>query len=126
MKRLLLAVLIVSAIISSGVWSLWQFSLLREEAAPLLRRMEQAADRSDYTSGTAAADEFLELWLSYEGKLVPFVRQDPLEAIGSCAVRLPAFGEHGAEAEFAATVRELRYLLDELWESEVPSPNNLL
>ncbi len=126
MKRLLIAIVIVCAILGSGFWSLWQFSTLRSKAAPLLRRMEQSADLGDLPSATDAAEDFLELWHSYEGKLVPFVRQDPLEAIGSCAVRLPALGEHGDEAEFAAVTRELRYRMDELWESELPTPNNLL
>ena len=126
MKRLLIALLIVCTILGSASWSLWQFSALRSKAAPLLRRMEQAADEGNLPAGTSASEEFLELWLSYEGKLLPFVRQDPLEAIGSCAVRLPALAEHGDEAEFAAVARELHYRMDELWESEIPSLNNLL
>ena len=126
MKRLTVAILIVCTILGSGIWSLWQFSVLREKSEPLLQRMEQSAYAEDFTAGTASAQQFLELWLSYEGKLIPFVRQDPLEAIGSCAARLPSLSQYGARADFAATVRELRYRFDELWESELPTLNNLI
>ena len=126
MKRLFIAVAIVLMIIASSLWSLWQFSRLREEAEPLFSTMEQAAQRSDTFAAMDASEQFLLLWQHYEQKLIPFVRQDPLEIIGGCAARLPALAEHKDQAEFAATVRELRYRMEELWNSELPLLQNLI
>lgn len=126
MKRLLIAVAIVLGILGSSAWSLWQFYHLKEEAAPLLAQMEQAAENSDLDSGVEAAERFLTLWSSREKKLIRFVRRDPLEHIGRCAVRLPQLGKQGDLADFAATASELRYSLDELWESELPLWDNLV
>ena len=43
MKRLLIAVSIVLSIVASSLWSLWQFSQLRQKAEPLFLVMEEAA-----------------------------------------------------------------------------------
>ena len=126
MKRLMIAVLIVCIILISGIWSLWQFSLLKEKAIPIFDQMEEAAKQENFSAATVAAQQFLELWLSYEGKLIPFVRRDPLEAIGSCAARLPSLSEHEDVADYAAAVQELRYRFEELWESEIPMLRNLI
>ncbi len=126
MKRLLIAVSIVLCILASSFWSLWQFSLLRQEAEPLFQTMEQALAQQDAEASLSASQQFLQLWKDYEQKLIPFVRQDPLEVIGGCAARLPALAEHQAAADFAATLRELRYRMDELWDSELPIFRNLI
>ena len=126
MKRLLIAIAIVLGILGSSAWSLWQFYNLKEEAAPLLTQMEQAAANDDLDSGIQAAEQFLALWSSRENQLIRFVRRDPLEHIGRCAVRLPHLGRQGDLADFAATASELRYSLDELWESELPLWDNLI
>ena len=126
MKRLLIAVSIVLSILASSLWSLWQFSQLRQEAEPLFFIMENAAGKNDPSAALSASKEFLQLWTHYEEKLISFVRQDPLEVIGGCAVRLPALAEHQSAADYAATLQELRYRIEELWNSELPTWNNLI
>lgn len=125
MKRMIIAIAIVLAILCSGSYSLWKFHRLRMEATPLIETMDQAADNGALEQAHEAAQRFWELWMDYEPDLVRFARRDPLEEIGRCAARLTAFAAHGEEAEFAAAVNELEYGLKELWESEFPSVHNL-
>ena len=126
MKRIVIAVSIVLLIIGSGCWSLWDFARLREDAAPLLQAMEEYARQDDLTDAINAAEQFRSLWEEKENTLTRFVRREPLEHIGRCAARLPALGQHGDHAEFAAAVAELCYSMEELWESEKVTIGNLL
>lgn len=123
MKRVLIAVAILLLMISAGCRSLWQFAQLRQHAEPLLAVMEEFGTQEQ---GQKAAEDFLELWLEYEDTLLRLTRRDSLEDVGQCAARLPILAEYGDETEFAAAVWEIDYLLQELWENELPHWRNLV
>ncbi len=123
MKRIVIALLILAAIIGNGCWSLWNFASLRRQAQPLLAAMEEFGIAPQ---GQEAAGDFLDLWLDYEDTLLRVTRRDTLEDIGQCAARLPVLAKFGDETEFYAGVWELGYLLQEMWENEIPHWRNLV
>ncbi len=125
MKRVALALGLVAAMILYGCWSLWEFSSLRQETAPLLAAMEGAAAAGDMAAAEEGAAAFEALWTDYEDTLLRLARREPLEQIGTYAAALPALARYGEAADFAVSVAELRYCLRELWEGELPLPQNL-
>lgn len=120
MKRIFTALVILCSIFAVSAYSLWQFYQLRQEALPLLHSMEQLCRQEQLRDAAEYAHEFEQIWQEHQDALIRFARRDPLEHMGKCAVRLPVLAEYGELAEFAATVEELQYCLDELWQSELP------
>lgn len=125
MKRQLIALAIILVIVGSGSRSLWQFSQLRKEASPLFQKMEGVTETEAFPQAAAAATDFLQLWETHQRGLCRYLRREALEQIGRRAVRLPQLAQHRDLAEFSATVQELQYYLNELWESELPQWNHL-
>lgn len=125
MKRMLIAIAIVLAILGSSSFTLWRFYRMEQEAAPMLQAMQACADSEDLPEAVILAEQFRDLWTEYQPSFVRVARRDSLERIGRCAARLPALGQHGDSAEFAAAVQELAYCINELWESELPLLRNL-
>lgn len=123
MKRIIIALLIIAVIIGNGCWSLWKFADIRRQAQPLLAAMEEFGIA---LQGQEAAEDLLSLWLEYEDTLLRVIHRETLEEIGQCAARLPVLAKFGDETEFYAGVWELDYLLQELWENEVPHWRNLV
>ncbi len=125
MKRIITAFIILCSILGISAYSLWQFYQLRQEAAPLLDSMAKLCDQEMLSSTLPYVEDFQQLWQDYQPSLIRFTRRDPLEHMGKCAARLSALAEHGDAADFAATIDELSYCLDELWHSELPSLGQL-
>lgn len=123
MKRVLIACAIMLLILVNGCWSLWEFAEFRQQAAPLLAAMEEQGVGED---GQNVAEDFLDLWLDYEKNLLRLTRRESLEEIGRCAARLPVLSYYGDETEFFAAVQELNYLLNDLWDDELPHWRNLV
>ena len=87
MKRLLITILIVCAILGSASWSLWQFSALRSKAAPLLRRMEQAADELGFE-----AESNINL---VEDTVIPTITYSPLDRTNGSVTATITFDKEG-------------------------------
>lgn len=120
MKRIITAFVILCLILAVSAYSIWQFYEMRQEALPLLEQMKELCDAGDLASAQGYVQQFLNVWEKYQPALSRFTRRDPLEHMGQCAVRLSALAEYGDAADFSATIDELSYCMEQLWQSELP------
>ncbi len=126
MKRLLLAVGLLTLVVTACVLS---NGCLRRNTAELLAYMEAAQEAYDREDKAACLEQSRRLAEAFPEKtrFFPFfLRHSDVNSLEQEIVTLPAFLEAGAWEEFPAALARCRNQLEKLSELELPLPENIL
>lgn len=126
MKRIFLAMAIILIILGCAGWSLHSLYQFKNQGLAMLDEISNDAKNGRLETAAAKAEEFRLLWRDVEGSFIQFIRRDPLEQITSASSRLPSLGEYGDLSQFLALVEELKTLVEDLWEDELPLLHNII
>lgn len=125
MKRLYTAILVLTVIISTSVFTLIQCHRFQQQSIPLLQQVLADAESGRLTQAAASARQFNESWQKTKDSMVWYIRHEPLERITDIAARLEYLARYDDIAQLTAQTSELLICVDELFDNELPSLKNL-
>ncbi|MEA5012378.1 MAG: DUF4363 family protein [Angelakisella sp.] len=126
MKRFGIAVILLIVILGISSYSLWDMSQnvvkLNSSAHELAALDPQTQQELMVTKST----EFVDLWNECEDHMIFYIHHDVLDHVTQLVAELPALARHQEYGLFYAQIDSFVALLDDLWNSALPSYRNLL
>ena len=120
MKRLVIALCIIAALVGTNIYTT---ALLKDLANGILsdiEAMEKNIGVLEPEQLGEMGDALLERWLDTEHTLSRFVRHNELDAITSVVARLPSFARYDSRALLSADLEQTRILIYDLLDFESP------
>ncbi len=120
MKRLIISLVMVALIIAFSISNTVTLYNVRGELNEHLNNMAQKLDGGEAQDVVEDTQQFQQLWLDREEKLVRFIRHTDLEQITWDCARLPYLAKYGDMAELTAEINRIQLQINHLWETQVP------
>lgn len=126
MKRLLIAVFLMCAMLTASTLSLIRLKHVKDSMMDGLDQLVYLAQTEQYEQAYIQSELLFEQWDEQEDRLIRYLRHTDLDSISSQMARLSYLIKYKDPAEFLSEVSEIRHLILHLWESELPLPRNIL
>ena len=126
MKRLLIAVFLMCAMLTASTLSLVRLKHVKDSMMDGLDQLVYLAQTEQYEQAYIQSELLFEQWDEQEDRLIRYLRHTDLDSISSQMARLSYLIKYKDPAEFLSEVSEIRHLILHLWESELPLPRNIL
>ena len=120
MKRLIISLVMVALIIAFSISNTVTLYNVRGELNEHLNNMAQKLEGGEAQDVVEDTQQFQQLWLDREEKLVRFIRHTDLEQITWDCARLPYLAKYGDMAELTAEINRIQLQINHLWETQVP------
>lgn len=128
MKRLILSVVLLSAILGISLYSHYNFRGHRDailESVVQLQDLAQGPNRDPELLAKKSRD-FFDDWDKREEILVLYISHGTLDHITQLIAELPALAQYEDWSSFMGRLDVVSALIDDLWRSYNPSYRNLL
>lgn len=125
MKRLTISIVLILTIIALAGLALWDLGQGVEELHVALDGLRQ----TPVDQQQALVDQsqhLMELWQQKENRFVLYVNHGTLDHITQMVAELPALAQYGEFSHLYSKVDSIGALLDDLWQSSIPSYKTLL
>lgn len=123
MKRLLIALCLLAAILSISCFSLYILERDVNDLTGLAREIRFSDPDRELEQ---KSQRLFDRWNEKEKLLVIFVRHDTLDQLTALTAQLPSLARHGEYGQFYSGVDVLLARLDDLLDSARPTYRNLL
>lgn len=125
MKRLLISIVLILSIVTIAGTSLWDLRHGISELNVALDDLRQTPPRQQQEL-TDKSRLLLELWNKKENRFVLYVNHGTLDHITQMVAELPALAQYGDFSHLYSKADSISALLDDLWQSSLPSYRTLL
>lgn len=125
MKRLMIAIVLIISIFTIAGVSLWDLGKGIEELQVALDDLRQtpAVQQQELIDKSRS---LMELWDKKEGRFVLYVNHGTLDHITQIVAELPALAQYGDFSHLYSKADSIGALLDDLWQSSLPTYRTLL
>ena len=126
MKRFAIALVLLAILLSISGYSLWDMSRNVIKLNDAARQLSMMDPQKDHDQLVKKSTEFVSLWNDCESHFIFYIHHDVLDHVTQLVAELPAlarFEEYGA---FYSQIDSFLALLDDLWNSALPSYRNLM
>ena len=120
MKRLIISIVILCGIITFSIVNTITLYNVRIEISDYLMNMSENVEKNGAESVIKQTEEFAQLWLKHEEKLMQFIRHSDLEPITCDVARLPYLAKYNDIAELMAEINSIHLQINHLWETQTP------
>lgn len=125
MKRVILCVVILLAIVLLCAASLATVSRYQHVLTQEVRELEQAAYQKTFEQLSVQAADLCREWNEVEHVLIRFIRHTQLDEVTSAMARLEMLAKYGDLSEFFAELGRIKSLLHHIYDSELPFLRNV-
>lgn len=127
MKRLIIAIILMTVLVTVCGVSTWNLYLQKEQLAAQVEELRiLVLENVPRMELKAKAEELLAEWKQEEKIMVIYVRHDSLDSITRVAASLPALIHYEDYASFLSQLDVMSACLEDLWKSNLPNYRNLL
>lgn len=126
MKRVWIVVGIASAIVVLGITTLLHLSTVSKDMDYALEEIQSAIQEEQPEKILDKSIAFQKIWDENEAEMMRYIHHDELDSITGIVARLRPLAEFEDYTELSAEVSRLRHLIRHIYESEVPTFNNIL
>ena len=120
MKRFVIAVVIMAAMLGSSGVVLYGLTQVKDEMIASLDELTQMVEDKEYDRAHELSEQLFHRWDEEENRLIRYVRHTDLDSISSRMARLPYLVKYKDPAEFLSEVSQIRYLILHLWNRNFP------
>jgi len=125
MKRVILCITILLAIVLLCTASLVTTSRYQHIFSQEVRELEQAVYQKNFEQLSSQAAALHEEWTEAEHVLIRFIRHTQLDEITNATARLEMLAKYGDLSEFSAELGRIKSLLHHIYDSELPYLRNI-
>lgn len=125
MKRLVISIVLILSIVTIAGASLWDLHSGITELQAAIDDLRQTPTNQQQEL-TDKSLSMLELWNKKEARFVLYVNHGTLDHITQMVAELPALARYGDFSQLYSKADSIGALLDDLWQSSLPSYRTLL
>lgn len=126
MKRMVWSIVIILVIVGVSLLGIFNLRHVSGEMLELTNGAQQAVDQQDIKKAGELTEQLSSFWDQQHHILILYVRHNDVDEISKSLSELDQLLEHGNYAEFSSKISHIELLLEHLWDSEVPTPQNIL
>ena len=125
MKRMWLAVGLIAAVIIISAGALALLTSIKNDFDAQFDSLYELVKSGDNAAAAAAASELTEYWMERHHTLCRIVRHGQLDQITLAVARFEPLALYGERGELAAEITRCKLLLEDIWDSELPTFTNI-
>lgn len=126
MKRLIVALTVLSFLLIVSTVALFKLKNISNELYDKLTVIEALLDKDDLSSAAALSLEAYDYFMKETDIMIYFLEHDHLEELEETLSRLSPLLLDGDKSEFSAEVAKAKSLTEKLYEHELPILKNIL
>lgn len=125
MKRLVIAVILIVTIIGISGAALWDLGRGLEELNMAVDDLRQTSAKEQQALMEKSSG-LLDLWNEKERRFVLYLNHGTLDHITQIVAELPSLAQYGEYSHLFSKADSISALLDDLWQSSLPTYRTLL
>lgn len=125
MKRMWLAVGLIAAVVLISAGALFSLTGIKNDFDSKFDSLYLLVESGDSAAAASAARELTEYWMERHHTLCRIVRHGQLDQITLAVARFEPLAVYGERGELAAEITRCKLLLEDIWDSELPTFTNI-
>lgn len=125
MKRMWLAVGLIAAVVLISAGALFLLTGIKNDFDSKFDSLYLLVESGDSAAAASAAKELTEYWMERHHTLCRIVRHGQLDQITLAVARFEPLAVYGERGELAAEITRCKLLLEDIWDSELPTLTNI-
>ncbi len=125
MKRMWLAVGLIAAVVLISAGALFLLTGIKNDFDSKFDSLYLLVESGDSAAAASAARELTEYWMERHHTLCRIVRHGQLDQITLAVARFEPLAVYGERGELAAEITRCKLLLEDIWDSELPTFTNI-
>ncbi len=125
MKRVVLAVFLMAAVIAFNIFSLCYLTSVKNEITEKLDFLYETAAEGNHDKTAEECEKFTEYWLEKHHALCRLVRHDAIDQITLGVSRFAPLAQYDETGELSSEILRCKILTEQLWDSEMPFLRNI-
>ncbi len=125
MKRVILAVVLMAAVVAFNIFSICYVTGAKNEITKKLDFLYETAAEGNAPKTAEECEKFTEYWLQKHHGLSRIVRHDLIDQITIGVSRLAPLAQYGETGELSSEILRCKILTEQLWDSEMPFLRNI-
>ncbi len=125
MKRMWLAVGLIAAVVLISAGALFLLTGIKNDFDSKFDSLYLLVESGDSAAAASAARELTEYWMERHHTLCRIVRHGQLDQITLAVARFEPLAVYGERGELAAEITRCKLLLEDIWDSELPTLTNI-
>lgn len=125
MKRMWLSVGLIAAVVLISAGALLMLTNIKNDFDSRFDSLYLLVERGDNAAAASAAKELTEYWMYKHHILCRIVRHTQLDQITLAVARFEPLAIYGESGELAAEITRCKLLLEDIWDSEMPTCTNI-
>ncbi len=125
MKRMWLAVGLIAAVVLISAGALFLLTGIKNDFDSKFDSLYLLVESGDSAAAAGAAKELTEYWMERHHTLCRIVRHGQLDQITLAVARFEPLAVYGERGELAAEITRCKLLLEDIWDSELPTFTNI-
>lgn len=125
MKRMWLAVGLIAAVVLISAGALFLLTGIKNDFDSKFDSLYLLVESGDSAAAASAAKELTEYWMEHHHTLCRIVRHGQLDQITLAVARFEPLAVYGERGELAAEITRCKLLLEDIWDSELPTLTNI-
>ena len=125
MKRMWLAVGHIAAVVLISAGALFLLTGIKNDFDSKFDSLYLLVESGDSAAAASAAKELTEYWMERHHTLCRIVRHGQLDQITLAVARFEPLAVYGERGELAAEITRCKLLLEDIWDSELPTFTNI-
>lgn len=125
MKRMWLAVGLIAAVVLISAGALFLLTGIKNDFDSKFDSLYLLVESGDFAAAASAARELTEYWMERHHTLCRIVRHGQLDQITLAVARFEPLAVYGERGELAAEITRCKLLLEDIWDSELPTLTNI-
>lgn len=125
MKRMWLAVGLIAAVVLISAGAFFLLTGIKNDFDSKFDSLYLLVESGDSAAAASAAKELTEYWMERHHTLCRIVRHGQLDQITLAVARFEPLAVYGERGELAAEITRCKLLLEDIWDSELPTLTNI-
>ena len=125
MKRVVFAAVLLAALIGFNFFCLGTLEKIKDEATEKLGELYLCAEGGNLLKTASECEKFADYWHGKHHVLSRIVRHELLDQTAMSVSRFVPLAKFGETGELASEINRCRFLIEEIWDSEIPFLRNI-
>lgn len=125
MKRMWLALGLIAAVVGISSGALILLTGIKSDFDARFEELYELVESGDNAAAAAKAKELTDYWMDKHHTLCRIVRHAQLDQITLAVARFEPLALYGERGELAAEITRCKLLLEDIWDSELPTFTNI-
>lgn len=125
MKRVVFAAVLLFFLIGFNIFCLETVTSIKDDMTSRLDFLQYTLENGTAEETALECEKFTEYWLEEHHILCRIVRHELLDRTTEAVSHFVPLAEYGEYGELSAKINSCRFLIEEIWDSELPAPRNI-